>query len=144
MASLDTWIYALPAEWDALGTPEAPFSYVYSNAITGYWNDFGAYTVYNVVGEEAAIQDILDALSDVAEVYAWGQGTGFDSEAVWPTDPTNILAVMKDHITYDEFGVPTGSTPATEENPNWGHVFFGQSERIFAGTFSAAFSGAFL
>ena len=140
----DAWIYAKPAEWDALATEEAPFNSVHSQAITGFWKSFGAYEVYNVVGSEADIQAIVDALTDVAHVYAWEQGQGVDSLDVWPTDPTDILAVMKDHVTYDENGDVTGTTPATTEAPNWGHFFLGQTGRIFAGAFNTDFSGDFL
>ena len=136
---IDAWILAVPSEWDALGE----FSYTHSQAITGYWLPSGLTEVYNVVGTEAEIQAIIDALTTTPITYSWVQGTGNDNLEVWPTDPLPILALMKDHITYDENGVPTGSTPATQANPNWGHVFFGQSTRIFAGTFSAAYSGAF-
>jgi len=49
----------------------------------------------------------------------------------------------KDHVTYDENGDVVSTTPATIENPNWGHVFLGQSERIFAGGFTNGFSEGF-
>ena len=147
MNLIDAWIFALPAEWDALATEEQPFSYVHSNAITGYWVDPAPYKVYNVWGTQEDIQAILDALTDVQHVFAWGQDAKrYDSLDVWPTDPSVILSVMKPHITYDEDGNVIGSTPATKENPNWGHCFQTENlnQRIFAGTFSAAFSGAFL
>lgn len=127
---LDVWIYALPSEWDALILDTA----VYTGAVTGYWNSFGAYEVYNTVGEPEEIQGLLDELTDVARVYAWSQGDGVDSLNPWPTDPNDILAVMQD----------IDGTPATFENPNWGHVFFGQTQRVFAGDFSNDFSEAFL
>ena len=56
---IDAWIYAKPAEWNALATGEAPFSYAHSMAVTGFWKSFGAYEVYNVVGTQQEIQDIL-------------------------------------------------------------------------------------
>lgn len=145
---LDVWIYALPAQWDALGTEEAPFSYAWQNAVTGYWLSSGAYEVYNVQAPQADVDAIVNALTDVQHTFAWVYAasgpTGYDNYDAYPTDPAPILAVMKPHITYDENGNETGSTPATFENPNWGHVFFGQGERIFAGTFDEAFSGAYL
>jgi hypothetical protein len=144
MSNIDAWLLAVPAEWDALGTPEASFSYTWSQAITGYWLPSGFTEVYNVVGTEADIQEIIDALTTTPITYSWVQGTGDDNLDVWPTDPAPILALMKPHIIYDINGNPVGSTPATQQNPNWGHVFFGQKERIFAGTFDAAFSGAYL
>ena len=143
--TFDTWIYAKPGEWGALSNEEAPFSYAHSNAITGNWKTFtGGYEVYNVLGTQEQIQEILDALGDVAYVTSWNQGTGTDSLAQWPTDPSKILAVMKDHVTYNEDGTVASTTPATLDNPNWGHVFFGQSERIFAGDFTTDFNGDFL
>lgn len=143
MSQLDAWVYAKPDQWNALATEEAPFSYTHSNSITGHWKSFGEYEVYNVVGTQAQVQEILDALTDVAHVYAWGQGDGLDNLNEWPTDPTNILAVMKDHVTYDENGNVTSTTPATTDSPQWGHIFLGQQERIFAGEFGADFSGDF-
>ena len=141
----DCLMYVKPAEWDALIVDGEPFSYAHDNAKTGYWKSFGDYEVYNVIGPRAAIQEILDALTDVARCYAWGQGTGMDDLDDWPTDPTDLLVVMKDHVTYDENGDIASSTPATLENTNWGHVFSGQqwTDRVFAGEFSDAFSGDF-
>ena len=133
--SIDAWILALPSEWDSLGD----FSYTHSQAITGYWKSSGSHEVYNVVGSEADIQLILDELPSTDTIYSWVQGPGYDNLEQWPIDPAPILALMADR--FDGSGNPI---PATLENPNWGHVFFGQSDRIFAGTFSAAFSGAFL
>jgi len=69
-------------------------------------------------------------------------GEVHEREPILSPDMT-LLAVMKDHVTYDQDGNPTGSTPATYENPNWGHVRFGQKERIFAGEFSDEFSEDF-
>ena len=141
MSKYDVLIYAKPAEWDAI---ESPFNHAYANAQTGYWKDFGIYQVYNVIGTKEQIQQILAELTDVARVYAWTQGSGMDDLDDWPTDPTDLLAVMKDHVTYDENGDPT-YTPATLENPNWQHVFQGQqwTDRVFAGEFSNDFSGDF-
>jgi len=147
--SLDTWIYAKPAEWDALitgsGEDAIPFSYVHQMAQTGYWNDYiGGFQVYNVLGSQAEIQAIIDALpTPPAHVFSWVQGNGTDSLEVNPTIPAEVLAVMKDHKNYDENGDPLPDTPVSLTDPNWGHVFFGQKTRIFAGAFSAAFSGAY-
>ena len=147
MGLLDAWIFALPAEWEALATEEAPFSYAHSNAVTGYWKDSGPYRVYNVWGTQEDIQAILDALTDVEHVFAWGQDKDrFDSLDLWPTDPDVIVSVMKDHVTYDEDGNIVSSVPATKDNPNWGHCFQTENlkQRLIAGQHSAAFSGAFL
>lgn len=143
----DAWILAIPSEWEALGTEEAPFSYVWASAVTGYWKSSGAEEVYNVVGPEADVQAIIDALG-TPTVYSWDQAasdaTGYDSLDVWPTDPAPILALMKDHVTYDENGGIISTEPATYENPNWGHVFLGQGQRIFAGDYSDDFSEEYL
>lgn len=152
MIAYDVWIYAKPAEWDSLGTDAVPFSHAHANAVTGYWKTFtGGYEVYNVLGTLEDVQDILDALTDVAHVYSWTQGDGFDSLDQWPTDPVNVLAVMKDHVVYaidsvDGMAVSSvvETVPATLENPNWGCMYFGQEERIFAGNFSSDFNGDFL
>lgn len=147
MSLLDCWIYAKPAEWDSLATgpDEAPFSQSYADAKTGRWKTFaGGYEVYNVLGTESEIQDILDALTDVARVYAWGQGDGYDDASLWPSDITDIIAVMKDHPdTYAPDGNPLTYTPATMERPNWGHMFAGQEQRLFAGDFNDDFNEDF-
>jgi hypothetical protein len=137
----DIWIYALPVEWDALGTPEFPFNYTWGQARTGYWlTAVGGFEVYNVQGPIAEVDAIVAALPSTADVYAWDYAasgpTGFDSyDTAYPTDPAPILAVMKQH--------PNGD-PATFENPNWGHSFLGQGERIFAGNYSDDFSTEYL
>ena len=151
MSLLDAWIFALPAQWGALETADGdgnpvPFSYAHSNAVTGYWKDSGPYRVYNVWGSEADIQAIVDALDDVQHVFAWGQDADrFDSLDKWPTDPAVILSVMKDHVTYDENGDVASTTPATLDNPNWGHVYQTRNlkQRIFAGDFGADFTEEF-
>ena len=79
-------------------------------------------------------------LSDVPHVFSWTQGDGLDSLEANQTLPDEVLAVMRDHVTYDENGDVVSTTPATFENPNWGHVFFGQQERIFAGEYSDDFA----
>lgn len=152
MSLKDVWIYALPAEWEALGTDDGeggvtPFSYAWSQAVTGYWLSSGPYEVYNVQATLNQVDEIVGALTDVQHVFAWdyagGYGTGLDSYDAYPTDPAPILAVMKPHITYDENGDVIDTTPATFENPNWGHVFAGQGQRIFAGDFSDEFSAEY-
>ncbi len=141
--SKEAWLYIKPAAWAAIDPGPEPetkeiWHYLYRNAKSGFWNDFtGGFRVYNVpASNQVQIQALIDQFNpaDVARVYAWIQGPGYDDLDAWPTDPTDILAVMKDH---------PGPVPPTLENPNWGHVFFGQSERIFAGDFSNDFNGDF-
>lgn len=149
MSLKDVWIYALPAEWEALGADDGeggvtPFSYAWSQAVTGYWLSSGPYEVYNVQATLDQVDEIVNNLSDVEYVFAWDYGNiGYDSLDAYPTDPAPILAVMKPHITYDENGDVIDTTPATFENPNWGHVFAGQGQRIFAGDFSDEFSAEY-
>jgi hypothetical protein len=139
----DVWILALPAEWDVLGTENTPFNYTWSQAKTGYWlTAVGGFEVYNVQGPIDQVNAIVAALPSTldTDVYAWDYAasgpTGFDSyDTAYPTDPAPILAVMKQH--------PNGD-PATFENPNWGHSFLGQGERIFAGNYSDDFSTEYL
>lgn len=148
---LETWLYVKPAAWAAAAPVAEPatkeiWHYPYKNAKTGFWNPYLTdYAVYNVIGLQTAIQALIDELDPlgIVDAFAWIQGPGFDSLDQWPTDPTKILAVMKDHVTYDEDGIPTGSIPATQANPNWGHVFLGQYTRIFAGDFNNDFNQDF-
>lgn len=143
--TLEAWIYARPTAWAALSLPVA-HGYPYKNSVTGQWKTYlGEFEVYNVIGSESEIQALVDALSiDVAEVFAWEQGPGFDSLDAWPTDPEKILAVMRDVETYLPDGTPALPVPATIQTPNWGHVFFGQRPRIFAGDFNGDFNRDFL
>lgn len=142
MSALDVWIYAKPASWDALApAPEAAkqiWHYPYANAVTGYWKTWNVdYDVYNVIGSQQAVQALLDELEalNVDRSFAWTQGDGFDSLDQWPTVRADMLAVMKDH---------EGPVAPTYANPNWGHVFFGQEQRIFAGDFNGDFNEDFL
>jgi hypothetical protein len=120
-----------------------PFNYTWSQAITGYWlAAAGGREVYNVQGPIDQVNAIVAALPSTADtdVYAWDYAasgpTGYDSyDTAYPTDPAPILAVMKPHQNGD---------PATFSNPNWGHSFLGQGERIFAGNYSDDFSSEFL
>lgn len=150
--SLEAWIYVKPAAWAAIAPPLEGMSkeiwhYSHRNGITGFWKTWNTdYEVYNVIGSQAALDALITELGamNVDRVFAWEQGPGFDSLDEWPTVPDDVLAVMMDHVTYDVDGNPTGATPATMEAPNWGHVFLGQGERIFAGDFNNDFSGDFL
>lgn len=149
---LDAWIYALPAEWDALyhDTEDVVGDIltldaraVYAGAVTGFWKDYGLYRVYNVLAEQDVIEEIVSNLSDVHAVYAWTQGDGGDSLDVYQTLPADLLAVMKNIIVYDKTGTVISDDPPSYTNPNWGHIFFGQKERVFAGAFSDGFNGGF-
>ena len=139
MSALEAWIYCKPAAWNSLepGSIKESWHYPYRNAVTGFWKSYtGGFEVYNVIGSEVSIQDLIDEIApaDIAHIFSWVQGTGNDDLDVWPTDPTEILAVMQDH---------PGPVAPTLENPNWGHVFLGQKTRIFSGSFNSDFNGDF-
>lgn len=137
---IDAWIYTTPEAWDTLNKE----NYTISQAITGFWNDLGIYRVYNLLATKEELDQIAAELGvDLYAIYGWVQGSGYDNIGAYETLPADVLAVMKDNITFDVNGNPTGTTPATYNNPNWGHVFFGQSERIFAGSFNNGFGGGF-
>jgi len=139
MTLLDCWIVIDGAAWDAIADQVPPGSrYCYSQAITGFWQQ----PVYNVLGTQDEIQPLLDLLGNPT-CYAWMQGDGLDSLDQRPTNPSGVLALMKDHVTYDANGNVTGTTPASIDSPNWGHVFLGQAGRVFAGAFSSGFSEGF-
>lgn len=113
-------------------------------AVRGFWNtilDSGnTYEVVNVVRSDVAEIDSFVQLhaADIFATYGWTQGNGLDNDGTnagdYETVPQGVLDVMRDH---------TGSVAPTFESPNWGHVFVGQKERIFAGQFSLNFSEAF-
>jgi len=145
--NLDTFIYCPPATFDAVKALENPPKLA-TQAITGFWKSFAGAEVYNVVGTSEEITELTDALEaatpgSVARVFSWVWRDGVDNIGVNDTIPDDILAVMKDHKTYDIDGNETSSTPPTFDTPNWGHTFFGQGERIFAGDFSDDFSGEY-
>lgn len=148
----DTWIIAYPADWEAINPgPEepAPWAAVYATAVRGRWKPGpGGREVHNVLGSPVAVSALLARLEaetpgTVSAVYSWTQGRGDSRKAEHPHTPAEIVALMQDHIMLDEGGAETGRIPATEENPNWGHVFFGQERRFFAGPFNAKFNYKF-
>ena len=142
---IESWILIDKTALDAMWPNRAEDYPTLSQAIRGFWKDSGSYEVVNVIDDGTLDQFMIDHAADIGGRYDWVQGPGVDAlDTGYPTVPAEVLALMKDHVTYDIDGNPTGSTPATIENPNWGHVFLGQSERIFAGGFSNGFTGDFL
>lgn len=116
-----------------------------TQAVRGFWKDSGQYEVVNVIDDGTLDQFMLDHAADIGGRYDWVQGNGLDAlDTGYPTVPNEVLALMKDHVEYDENGDVVSTTPATLENPNFGHVFLGQKPRIFAGAFTNGFSGEFL
>lgn len=137
----DVWVYANSAAWEALDpSTDNVDEYVYNNAITGYWNDDSSgFTLYNVRATAAQVSEFSTALgADFRIAQIWQQGTGKAARdediAAYRTVEAEILDVMKEL---------SPGVPATRNDPNWGHVFFGQIERDFAGNFSNAFSKEF-
>jgi hypothetical protein len=119
-------------------------------AVRGFWKDYvdsgTTYEVVNVVRQNTAdIEAFRQAhVADIFAIEGWTQSNGFDnlyaqdseSNVIgYPTVPQHLLDVMKDH---------PNAVPATFDNPNFGHSFSGQKERIFAGEFSNEFTGDFL
>ena len=144
----DTWLYVKPADWDAVDPDLLSQSArsVYEQAITGYWKTYSTgYEVYNILANQSDIDELKVQITDIAQDFRWRQGTGKDelNDAAALNIPADVLAVQKDHVTYDIDGNPISTEAPTFANPNWGHVFFGQSQRIFMGSFSRAFSRAF-
>ena len=145
---IDTWIQCLPAVFSAVQSQD-PAPKLAAQAQTGYWGTFtGGFEVYNVVGTSAEVVELTDALEahtegSVNKVFSWVFQNGADNIGENETIPADILSVMKDHKTYDANGNETSSTPPTFTTPNWGHTFFGQLDRIFAGEFNTDFSEDF-
>jgi hypothetical protein len=111
-----------------------------NQGIRGFWKDSGAYEVVNVLATADDLDQFMtDHAADVLIRYDWVQGPGFDAqETNGQTVPQGVLDVMRDHVTYDEDGNVISTTPPDFDTPNWGHVFLGQSTRIFAGDFLPA------
>lgn len=150
---LDTWLYVTPANWAAIAPgaedPVQPWHRVYHQATfigSDYWKQWqGTHNVYNPGGLRSEIDALETALgAAVARRFDWHQGNGMDEKYTHPTIPADVLAVMKDHQEYDVDGNPLPPVAATYAKPNWGHVFLGQTERIFAGETTDEFSDEFL
>jgi len=146
---LEAWILMdktlLDSLWAVAKGDDPPASLaLLTNGVRDYWKDSGTDEVVNVIGTEEAINDFqTEHAAGIAAIYAWIQGPGLDNLDVYPTVPQGVLDLMLDFITYDGDGNPIGSTPPTFDTPNWGHVFLGQSERIFAGEFTDEFTQEF-
>jgi len=149
---IESWILidktALDVMWAASHpTDDSPIPdnvKLLTQAIRGFWKDSGSYEVVNVINDGTIDQFMVDHAADIGGRYDWIQGTGNDAlDTGYETIPAEVLALMKDHKTYDELGNETSSTPPTLTTPNWGHVFLGQKERIFAGGFTNGFSKGF-
>lgn len=141
---LECWIYATPSAWAAIepqdGQSKQAWHYAYTNKAKWDWKMYqSVYKVYSVTAGKGVIDELLQALEtaepgSVAAVDSWFQGPGVGNykQDEFPADPTRILSVMQDHVTYDQDGNPTGTEPATLDNPNWGCKFYGQGRKYFA------------
>ncbi len=164
-------VTALQALWDAAhpaiddyGRPLTPIpsdaELLSYSATRGYWKNITSgpdtYEVVNVCHTAADIEAFrLAHAVDILAIYSWSQidrldsleSQDADSNVIgFPTIPQGVLDLMKDYVVFDGNGNPVGTTPATFDTPNWGHVFANSSpgkQRIFAGAFTNAFSGDF-
>lgn len=142
---IESWIVIKKTALDSLWADPARGVTVLGQAVRGFWKDSGTDEVVNVIDDGSLDQFMIDHASDISARYDWVQGDGLDAlDTGYETIPNEVIALMKDHIVYDENGDVVSTTPATFDTPNWGHVFLGQKERIFAGEFSDEFTGDFL
>ncbi|GAG15020.1 unnamed protein product, partial [marine sediment metagenome] len=59
-----------------------------TNGVRGFWKDIGTDEVVNVIGTTADIAAFGATYSaDIAVIYSWDQGPGFDNLNDWPTIP---------------------------------------------------------
>jgi hypothetical protein len=125
MTIYDAWIVCTPSQWDSIKNLLSPSAKsCYNDAITGFWKT----SVYNVLGTRDQILEIRETLGS-PPVYAWHQGDAHSDKEIFPVNSDAIIALMVE--------------PASVENPNWGHCFFGQGDRYFAGDFSTEYDGSF-
>ena len=141
---LDTWMYIKPAAWEAYMAPRlvegGPASYAEKNVITGYWLPYLTdYQVYNAVFfDRAEIDAIAAAIGpDFLGYDMWTQGSGVGvfEDTIGQPLPARVLEVQTPH--------GDGTLP-TYETPNFGHVFLGQTDRVFARSFTNEFSEEFI
>lgn len=143
MKLIDTWLYVKPAVMAAV-EHDLPM-------VTGFWKPWAIeWQVYNVLGTYQEITTLVEDLEAIDSVsvarrfgWVWRDGHDDQEHATLETIPADILAVMSDHYEQDENGDIWSITPASYELPNWGHVFFGQGQRVFAGDFNNDFNEDF-
>ena len=134
MNTIDAWIIMETNALDTVFTNHKANGGFLNQGIRGYWKEVNGYEVCNVLCNKSDLDAFVAAhAADISVVYGWSQGDGLDSFDA-PTVPQGVLDVMQDH--------PDGS-PAIFENPNFGHMFLGQKDRIFAGEFSTDFNEDF-
>lgn len=89
--------------------------------VTGYWNAPTDFITVAVTGSQTEIDAFYNyfAPADRASDWKWNDDGTVDFATEYTGQQDDILLIHKDHITYDVNGNPTGSAPATFENPNW-------------------------
>ena len=88
------------------------------------------FTMINVIGSPAEIDALYNYFdpADKQSIWRWNFDGTVDFDTEYAGQHNDILATEPDHVTYDENGNPTGSTPATFENPNWVNAWAGQGD----------------
>lgn len=149
MSQVTAWIYTTPAAWAALDGNPAVDQYTYANELQNrpFKAPQAGYEVHGIVGTESQVEAFISALGvDVLSQQEWDYSTGLDqiqSDGAFGTTPAEVLAVMPDHVIYDENGDVVSTEAPTYDTPNWASVFAGQGAQIFAGNFSDGFSDGF-
>lgn len=145
-----SYIVVLEATLDSLKSGEPLAGLYQAGSVTdGYWKAPLSYITISVLGTQEQIDELADYLG-AGNIYAqwyWNFDGTVDFETEYEGQQNDILALQEDHVTYDENGNETSRTPATFENPNWAHAYYGQgdNEQIqrFAREYSREFSEEF-
>jgi len=123
---------------------------VYRNAATGWNDDPIGLVTYRVLGFQSQLDALVAALEAAEQgstvvVGRWYQENGKPTrEADFIHDAADVVALMPDHIEYDEDGNVTGTRPATASDPNFLHSYAGQRQPKKTGlAFSKAFGKGF-
>lgn len=137
---IDVWLIADPTVWESLDLTDESLYYIHRNAKQGFWEAPVGRECYNVIGSEAAIDALIDAMNTASPgsctlAGKWLQGSGSPVRSTsHVNDPVEIVGLMK---PLDD------QTPASVASPNFGHVFLGQVRRKVSLAFSKAFSKGF-
>lgn len=145
----DALIETTQSAWGALLDDETIDGNVYRRAVTGFWQPSApGLVVWNIRASSLVKIAAFKTALGIDSVPGQWEDNGLD--AIDPDtgdflmdDPDKVLALQRDIEELDEDGEIVGSHPATQDEPNWGHVFAGQRPRSFGGDFSADFSEDF-
>ena len=107
-----------------------------TGAPPGYWNGTVGFLVVNCIGEEAELDAFYNYFppSDTLGYWKWGEDGKVDYATEYTGQHDDILFLHRDH---------PDSTPATFENPNWAHDYFGTDQNRFARSVDRSFDGSF-